>query len=215
LVPEIIKVCGIAQPADALAAVSAGATAIGMVFYPPSPRAVRPHEAALVSAVVPPTVLKVGVFVNETPERIRAIASAARLDVIQLHGDEGPETIEALEGLRIWRAFRVGHEFQTAVLGEIEGCEAFLLDGPAGDAYGGGGVPFAWEKAVEAKQYGNIVVAGGLDGDNVAEAIRLVQPWGVDSSSKLERKPGVKDPAKVAAYVAAAKSAASMARGLK
>ena len=204
--PEIIKVCGIAQPADALAAVGAGATAIGMVFYPSSPRAVRPHEAALVSAVVPASVLKVGVFVNEEPGRIQAIAAAARLDVIQLHGDEGPETIEALAGLRIWRAFRVGHDFQPAVLEEIEGCEAFLLDGPAGDDYGGAGVPFAWEKAAAAKQYGKIIVAGGLDGGNVVEAIRLVQPWGVDSSSKLERKPGVKDPDKVAAYVASAKS---------
>ena len=205
--PEIIKVCGITQPADALAAVSAGATAIGMVFYAPSPRSVRPHQAALVSAVVPQTVLKVGVFVNEAPDRIRAIAEAVRLDVIQLHGDEGQDTIDALEGLRIWRAFRVGHEFQPAVLGEIEGCEAFLLDGPAGQAYGGAGVPFAWEKAVEAQQHGKIVIAGGLDGDNVAQAIRLAQPWGVDSSSKLERKIGVKDPAKVSAYVSAARSA--------
>lgn len=207
MAPEIIKVCGITQPADALAAVGAGVTAIGMVFYPASPRAVRPHEAAIISAVTPPAVLKVGVFVNEEPERIRAIAAAARLDVVQLHGDEGADVIAALEGLRLWRAFRVSHEFQPAVLGEIEGCEAFLLDGPAGDSYGGSGVPFAWEKAVEAKRYGKIIVAGGLDGDNVAEVIRLVEPWGVDSSSRLERKPGVKDPAKVAAYVSAARSA--------
>ncbi len=204
LPPEIIKVCGLTQPADALAAVGAGATAVGMVFHPPSPRAVRPHEAAMIAAVVPSTVLRVGVFVNEEPERIRAIASAARLDVIQLHGDEGPETIEALEGLRIWRAFRVGHEFQPAVLQEIDGCEAFLLDGPAGEAYGGSGASFGWEKAVEAKQYGKIVLAGGLDGGNVDEAVRLVEPWGVDASSKLERQPGVKDPSKVAAYVSAA-----------
>ena len=204
---EIIKVCGITHPADALFAVQAGATAIGMVFHPPSPRSVGPHEAAFVSAVVPPPVLKVGVFVNEEPERIRAIAEAARLDVIQLHGDEGPATIAALEGLRVWRAFRVGPDFQPGVLEELEGCEAFLLDGPAGEAYGGGGIPFAWEKAIEAKRHGKIIIAGGLDGSNVAEAIRITQPWGVDSSSRLERKPGVKDPDKVAAYIAAAQSA--------
>ena len=205
--PEIIKVCGITHPADALAAVQAGATAIGMVFYASSPRAVRPHEAAFISAVVPLAVLKVGVFVNEEPERIRAIAEAARLDVIQLHGDEGAETIEALQDFRVWRSFRVGPDFQPAVLEEVEGVEAFLLDGPAGDIYGGAGVPFAWEKAAEAKLYGKIIVAGGLDGANVADAIRIAQPWGVDSSSKLERSPGQKDREKVEAYVAAARAA--------
>lgn len=207
LPPEIIKVCGITHPADALSAIQAGANAIGMVFYPASPRAVQAHEAAILSAVVPPPVLKVGVFVNEEPDRIRAIAEAARLDVIQLHGDEGNDTIAALAGLRVWRAFRVGPEFRPAVLEELEGCEAFLLDGPAGETYGGAGVPFAWEKAVEAARYGKVVIAGGLDAENVAEAIRIAQPWGVDSSSKLERKPGQKDPEKVAAYVAAARSA--------
>ncbi|MCB1020757.1 MAG: phosphoribosylanthranilate isomerase [Acidobacteria bacterium] len=204
---EIIKVCGITHPADAVAAVQAGATAIGMVFYAPSPRAVKTHEAAVIAAVVPPTALKVGVFVNEEPDRIRALAEAARLDVVQLHGDEGPETVAALSGLRLWRAFRVGPQFEPAVLDELQGVEAFLLDGPAGDAYGGAGVPFAWEKAIEAARYGKIIVAGGLDGSNVAEAIRISGPWGVDSSSKLERKPGEKDPAKVAAYVSAARQA--------
>jgi phosphoribosylanthranilate isomerase len=207
LPPEIIKVCGITHPADALVAVHAGATAIGMVFYAASPRAVRPHEAAFVSAVVPLSVLKVGVFVNEDPDRIRSIAEAARLDVIQLHGDEGAETIEALQDFRVWRAFRVGPEFQPAVLAEAQGVEAFLLDGPAGEVYGGAGVPFAWEKAAEAKLYGKVIVAGGLDGSNVAEAIRIVQPWGVDSSSKLERSPGQKDREKVEAFVAAARAA--------
>ncbi|MEZ5362665.1 MAG: phosphoribosylanthranilate isomerase [Bryobacterales bacterium] len=204
---EIIKVCGITHPADAIAAVQAGATAIGMVFYAPSPRAVKTHEAAVISAVVPPTALKVGVFVNEEPERIRSLAEAARLDVVQLHGDEGPETISALSGLRLWRAFRVGPHFQPAVLEELQGVEAFLLDGPAGDAYGGAGVPFAWDKAVEAARYGKVIIAGGLDGENVAEAIRIAQPWGVDSSSKLERKPGEKDHDKVAAYITAAREA--------
>jgi phosphoribosylanthranilate isomerase len=206
---EVVKVCGIAQPADAIAAAAAGATAIGMVFHAASPRAVKPHEAALISAVVPADVLRIGVFVNEDPERIRTIAEAVRLDVIQLHGDEGPEQVAALAGLRVWRAFRVGPEFRPAVLGELD-CEAFVLDGPAGESYGGAGVPFAWEKAVEAARYGRIVVAGGLDETNVAEAIRIAKPWGVDASSKLEKRPRVKDPERIRAYVAAARAAGGL-----
>lgn len=201
---EIIKVCGITRPADAIAAAGAGATAIGMVFYRRSPRAVRLHEAAMVSAVVPPGVAKVGVFVNEEPAEIRKLVQAARLDVVQLHGDETPDILGALDGLRVWRALPVGPEFDPGSLAAWD-VEAVLLDAPSGEAYGGSGRQFPWAKAVEAKRVGpKIIVAGGLDGSNVAQAIQEVAPWGVDSSSRLESSPGVKDEAKVQAYVSAA-----------
>jgi len=129
---------------------------------------------------------------------------AARLDVVQLHGDETPDILGSLDGLRVWRALPVGPEFDPASLAAWD-VEAVLLDAPSGEAYGGSGRQFPWAKAVEAKRvHPKIVVAGGLDGSNVAQAIREVAPWGVDSSSRLESSPGVKDEAKVKAYVSAA-----------
>ena len=118
--PELIKVCGITRPTDAVEAVKAGATAIGMIFYPGSPRAVRVAQAAMIASVAPASVLKVGVFVNEAPNRIRTVIDAARLDVAQLHGDEGPEQLEALDGLRVWKAVRVGADFDAAALSRFE-----------------------------------------------------------------------------------------------
>jgi phosphoribosylanthranilate isomerase len=205
--PEIIKVCGIKQPSDAIHAARVGATAIGMVFYAGSPRFVKLHEAAMIAAVVPPGTLKVGVFVNEPAEAIRTIAAAARLDVVQLHGDEKPEDCAALEGLRVWKALPVGADFDAAQLKRYQ-VEAFLLDSPAGADYGGSGRTFPWPLAREAAEYGRVILAGGLSGANVGEAIREVRPWGVDASSKLESLAGVKDPDAVRLYVEAALSAA-------
>lgn len=207
--PEIIKVCGIVEPADALAAVQAGATAIGMVFYAASPRFARLDQAAMVSAIVSSRALKVGVFVNETPERIRAVADAVRLDVVQLHGDEPPSDIAALEGLRVWKALPVGENFDPTWMDDYD-CEAILLDTANAGAYGGSGQTFPWRKALEGKGKRKIIVAGGLGPDNVAEAIRTAAPWGVDASSRLESSPGRKDPEKVEAYVKAAQNATEL-----
>lgn len=204
--PEIIKVCGIVEPADALAAVQAGATAIGMVFYSASPRYARLDQAAMVSAIVSSRALKVGVFVNETPERIRAVADAVRLDVVQLHGDEPPSDIAELQGLRVWKALPVGDNFDPAWMADYD-CEAILLDAAAAGVYGGSGQTFPWRKAMEAKGKRRIIVAGGLGPDNVAEAIQTAAPWGVDASSRLESSPGRKDREKVEAYVKAAQNA--------
>lgn len=203
---HIIKVCGITQPADALAAAQAGATAIGLIFFRRSPRAVDVRQAALITAVTPRPVLRVGVFVNEEPDAIRSIAEAAQLDVIQLHGDETPDRCHELADLRRWKALPVTEKFDPASVAEFP-VEGVLLDTPAGDRYGGAGRSFPWEKAAAARAFKPVIVAGGLDGANVAEAIREVAPWGVDASSKLEVRPGVKDPDKVRAYIAAATEA--------
>lgn len=202
---EIIKICGITRVEDALLAARSGATAIGLNFYPGSPRYIDFSHAAMICAVLPAGVLKVGLFVDEDPDRIRKTARAARLDVIQLHGDETPAACEALAPLRIWKAFRVGGGFEPGALAKYR-CEAFLLDA-AGEAsvYGGTGRTFPWGVARAASRHGRIVVAGGLDGSNVAEAIREAQPWGVDASSRLERSPGVKDPEKVRDFIDEAK----------
>ena len=204
--PEVIKVCGITSAADALFSAQHGATALGFVFYQGSPRYIRVDQAAIISAIVPKDVLRVGLFVNETREQVENTARAARLDVVQLHGDETPEYCKALEGFRVWKAFHVREYFQPPVL-EGYDCEACLLDAASTDGtFGGTGRTFPWPVARDAKRHGKIIVAGGLDGDNVAEAIRQVNPWGVDASSKLERKPGVKDYEKVRSYLEAAKS---------
>ena len=204
--PEVIKVCGITSVADALFAAQHGATALGFVFYQGSPRYVRAGQAAMISAVVPKGVLRVGLFVNEAREQVENTARAARLDVVQLHGHETASYCNALEGWRVWKAFHVREYFQPAMLEEYD-CEAYLLDAASTDGtFGGTGRTFPWPLARDAKRHGKIIVAGGLDGDNVAEAIRQVNPWGVDASSKLERKPGVKDHEKVRGYLEAAKS---------
>ena len=205
---EIVKVCGITSPADALMAAKAGATAIGMIFFPRSPRFVRVNEAALISAVVPAGVLKVGVFVNDTAERIRSVVATAKLDVVQLHGDETPELCEELHDLRTWKALSVGEDFDPEVLRTYL-CEAFLLDAPAGESYGGAGRTFPWASAEAAAFYGKVIIAGGLAADNVGEGIAQVDPWGVDASSRLESRPRVKDPVKVTEFVRAALKSAS------
>jgi phosphoribosylanthranilate isomerase len=184
-----IKVCGITRKEDALAAADAGASAIGFIFYPKSPRYVTPEHAAELGEGL--SLWKVGVFVDESPAAIETVMRAARLDVAQIYGSEAPP------GMRVWRAFRVAEAFDKS---HAAGAEAILLDGAAN------GVPFDWRlaRAVE----GRIIVAGGLTAANVAEAIRIAQPWGVDASSSLESAPGIKDHEKVRAFVKAAREAA-------
>ncbi len=193
-----IKICGITTAQDALDAVDAGATALGFNFYPRSPRYIGPDRAAEIVAILPGHVLKVGVFVDEPIEAMKETMARAGLDVAQLHGKEAPHP--ALEGVRVWKAFRVDDRFD---LSQIAGwpAEAILLDSSAG----GSGCTFDWHRAtgIGAK----IVLAGGLDASNVAEAIRTVLPWGVDSCSRLEFAPGRKDCTRVRAFVQAAMEA--------
>ena len=204
----IVKVCGMTRPEDAQVAAEAGATAIGLIFHPLSPRAVNVHQARRVADSVPEGVLRVGVFVNQSAERMAAVADEVGLDVLQLHGDESPETAAALAGRRVWKAFRVEPSTHFASLAEY-GCEAFVLDAPTA-MFGGSGVTFPWTRAREAQRFGKIILAGGLESANVAEAIQQVRPWGVDASSRLERSPGIKDPEKVRAYLAAARACATI-----
>jgi len=201
---EIIKVCGITRVEDVLWAAQQGATAIGLNFYPGSRRYVDFARGAMIGGVTPRHVLKVGVFVDESADRILDTVRAVRLDVVQLHGSESPHDCELLEGVRVWKAFRVGEGFELQRLADYS-CEALLLDS-AGEngSPGGTGRTFPWGIARHAARYGKIIIAGGLDGSNVGEAIRQGAPWGVDASSRLERSAGVKDRALVQAYLQAA-----------
>lgn len=185
----MVKICGITRREDAEAAVEAGASALGFVFAPFSPRYVDPERAADLGQGL--KVWKVGVFVNETAAAAEVVMRLARLDVAQVYGGRRPAVA------RVWRAFRINGAFDPA---EAEDCEAVLLDGPAN------GVSFDWAKARGVAP--RVIVAGGLDETNVAEAIRMARPWGVDASSKLESAPGIKDHEKVRRFIRAAKEAA-------
>ena len=185
----IVKVCGITRREDAEVAVEAGASALGFVFYPPSPRSVTPEQAASLGRGL--TVWKVGVFVEETAASIAAVMRAAQLDVAQIYGGEAPA------GVRVWKAFRMASPGGAADrFLSAASAEAILLDGPAS------GTSFEWTLARNV--HDKVILAGGLDASNVSEAIREARPWGVDASSHLEASPGIKDPNKVRRFVEAA-----------
>lgn len=190
----MVKICGITNAEDARVSADHGAGALGFNFWPKSPRFLEPSAAARIAAGV--AILKVGVFVNESAERIAAVVREAGLDIAQLHGDCGlpPRT-------RLWRALSVKKDFDPAALDDTA-FEAFLLDAPAGDLYGGTGTAFDWNVARGLNR--RILVAGGLDAGNVRAAIETIRPWGVDACSRLESSPGKKDHEKVAAFLAAA-----------
>jgi len=200
-----VKICGITRPEDALAAADAGADAIGLVFAE-SPRRVTPEQARDVLAALPPLVTPVALFVNEAPERIRATCGTLGIGTVQLHGDEAPDLARQLAGLCVIKAFHIGEE---ADLDALRGypAAAYLLDAKAAGKRGGTGVLLDWTLAAQATALGRIILAGGLRPENVAEAIRRVGPYGVDVSSGVEAEPGRKDPAKVHAFVAAARAA--------
>ncbi|MGH7247680.1 MAG: phosphoribosylanthranilate isomerase [Pseudomonadota bacterium] len=191
----IVKVCGIVRLDDALAAVEAGASAIGFNFYASSPRYVAPDAAAAIAAAVPAPVWKAGIFVGQSPEEIAGIARRVGLDIAQLYGEA------ALPGFRVWRARRVDANFSALSI-ENEAAEAVLLDAAAGHLLGGAGRTFDWSLARGLRK--KIVLAGGLDASNVREAIRIARPWGVDASSRLESAPGRKHHQKIRQFVQAA-----------
>jgi indole-3-glycerol phosphate synthase/phosphoribosylanthranilate isomerase len=197
---RVLKICGITNSEDASAAVEGGATAIGFNFYPNSPRYIDPRRAADIASR--PDIRRVGVFVNETRQRVEEIARIARLDVAQLHGDESAADYPV--GLEVWKAARVT---DGSDLSALEQCpaEAVVLDGPAAERYGGAGKPFDWRRAAALRK--PVILAGGLDASNVAEAIGLARPWGVDACSRVESKPGKKDHGKMKAFLKTAKAA--------
>jgi phosphoribosylanthranilate isomerase len=196
----ILKICGITNQLDATAAIEAGATAIGFNFYAASPRYVAPELAAGIESAA--GVRRVGVFVNEAPARVEEIARIARLDVAQLHGEETADRYP--HEISVWKAARVTADFSFAAYRDAP-AEALLLDGPAGELYGGSGQVFDWRRAAESPLA--IIVAGGLDASNVARAVELAHPWGVDACSRIESEPGKKDHKKMREFLRAAGAA--------
>jgi phosphoribosylanthranilate isomerase len=210
--PARIKICGITSLTDARAAVKAGADALGFVFCEASPRFLRPEAAAAITCHLPGRILRVGVFVDAPKEAILRVVATCRLDAIQLHGGESPDFCDGLVPLQVWKAFRMrGRQTLDQLPAYRESTAAWLLDSYSEGRAGGTGATFHWDLAVEARQLGHpIVLAGGLTPENVAEAVRQVQPACVDVSSGVESAPGKKDPEKLRRFVAAVHPAASL-----
>lgn len=230
-----IKICGIKTIPDALAAIEAGADLLGFNFYPKSLRYITPEACVEIASVLRekhPSVTLVGVFVNSSADEIRATLQTAHLHLAQLHGDEGPEMLAELGDLA-FKAIRLpqattnpfesvypflsadkhpftrsaaGNPLTTSVhpLPSVDN-PALLVDASVPGIYGGSGVTADWSAAAELAKQIPLLLAGGLTPENVAEAIARVQPWGVDTASGVESAPGVKDPAKMQAFVKAAR----------
>lgn len=197
-----VKICGITNWADAKLAVGAGADALGFNFYPRSPRYIAPGRAKRIVSRLPSRVQAIGVFVNESPAAIEAIARAVNLDGLQLHGEESPESVAQLaRRWRVIKAFRVRRGFRSSRLARYREAEAFLLDGFSPRAHGGTGRKFDWRVARRAKRYGRIFLAGGLAAENVAEAMRSIRPYAIDVCSGVEARPGKKNPARLRALM--------------
>lgn len=196
----IIKICGITNLEDALTSIEAGCDALGFVFAK-SPRRITLKEARAIIKEIPPSVKRVGVFVNEEQARVREIAETCRLDLLQFHGDETPDYCSQFEHPVI-KAFRIKDGESLKELANYK-VVAYLLDSHSEEVYGGTGKRFDWELARVAKAFGPIILAGGLDPSNVVQAIKRILPYGVDVSSGVEARPGKKDPLKIREFIQA------------
>ena len=201
----LVKICGITSAADAVSSAEAGADAVGLMFYEDSPRHVTLEQAKIISAALPPHVMRVGVFVNADEAFVHQALTECVPNILQFHGDETPEDCSRYPVMTL-KAFRVKGE-ETLQQLEAYPTAGYLLDAYVKDSLGGTGATFNWGLAVRAQEFGKpILLAGGLTPDNVADAVRRVQPFGVDVSSGVESEPGRKDPARMKAFVEAAKN---------
>lgn len=200
-----VKICGITREADLDVAVNAGADAVGFVFYPPSPRFLTPDRAAELVRRVPPFVTRVGLFVNPEPATVAATLAAVPLDLLQFQGDESPEFC-AQFGRPFVKVARMRPGFDLLEFARLfAAAQGLLLDAYV-EGYGGAGQQFDWS-LVPAGLPLPMVVAGGLTADNVGDVIAKLHPWGVDVSSGVELAKGIKDKDKIAAFIAAVRTA--------
>ena len=189
-----VKICGITSAADAQAAIEAGANLLGFNFYEKSPRHIAEDQAAEIRARLPKKIKAVGIFVNPLPAHVIALRSYLELDAVQLHGDESPETVaEIAPVVPVIKAFRVEPEFPLTTLDKYARAFAFLFDAAHTDQYGGTGRTTDWDVARRASSSHRIILAGGLKVENVAAAVRIVRPYGIDVASGVETSPGKKD----------------------
>ena len=209
-----IKICGLTTAPEAVVVACAGADWIGLNFHPPSPRFLDLERAAEIMAILPAGVEAVGLFVDRTPAEIRGVAYRLGLQIVQLHGEEPPEDLDRLRGLRVVRAFRIRDEAaidaMTAYLDRAKALgaepEAVLVDAYAAGVPGGTGRSIADELLDRLPPLPRLVLAGGLTAENVADRVRRVRPWMVDTAGGVEVSPGRKDPERVAAFIRAVRT---------
>ena len=187
-----VKICGITDKEDALNAAFHGAAALGFVFYKNSPRFISPSRVRKIVEQLPPFVIPVGVFVNSKEGAIRDICGFTRIHTIQLHGEESPLFCNRLKDYKIIKAFRIkdGFDFNQVTQYNVH---AYLFDAFQNGEYGGTGKSFPWEILNGKKFNKPFILAGGLNKENILEALRIVSPYAVDVSSAVEKSPGVKD----------------------
>ncbi len=196
-----VKMCGITRLEDALCAAEHGATAIGFNFYPASARYIPPARAAEIIKELGGRVISVGVFVNTPSEDVMQIERECGLDLLQFHGDEQPLFCEQW-GDRVIRALRLSAETDLEQIREYSFARMILVDAAVKGSYGGTGTVANWELARKATGYGiPVLLAGGLTPENAAEAIRAVEPFGVDVAGGVEQAPGIKDPEKIERFM--------------
>ena len=203
----LIKICGITSKADAQAAIDAGAHALGFIFYKPSSRFIEAEQAQSIIESLPPFVTAVAVIVNQTKHEVESLLQKVSVNLLQLHGDESPALCDTY-GVPYIKALRVR---SIAHLGDdakrFPNARGLLLDTLVSSEYGGTGESFAW-RGLPSSINLPVILAGGLNSGNVAEAIRTVKPYGVDVSSGVEAVKGKKDAAKIRQFVQAVKAAA-------
>ncbi len=198
-----VKICGITNFEDALTAANYGADALGFIFFKGSPRYIEPENAKEIISYLPPFITTVGVFVNEDPAKVSQIMKFAGINILQLHGDEPPEACKIWH--RVIKAFRVINLTDLKPLGKYR-TSANLLDTFSPDSYGGTGLTFNWDIAVEAKRYGQVILSGGLNPDNIEQAVKWVKPYAVDVCSGIEQYKGKKNLIKLREFIVKAKS---------
>ncbi len=188
-----VKICGITRVEDALKAVECGAWALGFIFYRKSPRYISPEDAAKIIEQLPESVDTVGVFVNEDADSIKEAVKTSNIKIVQLHGDEVPGICDQLKELKVIKAFRVKDSFDVSEVNEFN-TFAYLFDAFNADQYGGTGEAFNWDILVNNKEEikNSIILSGGLNKNNIIEAISVVKPFAVDVSSGVEDSPGIK-----------------------
>jgi len=192
-----VKICGITNTEDALVAAQCGAAALGFIFYPPSPRYIKPVDAKIIISALPDKIVKVGVFVNEQPENIKKLMETCALDMIQLHGDESPEYCRQFPASMMIKAFDLinNDDMNRALTYPVA---ALLVDSRHAGLYGGTGKVSNWELASRLKNKKSLILSGGLNAENVADALKTVAPTALDINSGVEASPGKKDHKKLA-----------------
>ncbi len=200
-----VKICGITNIEDAVAAAEYGADAIGFVFQSKSPRAITPDTAKNIVSALPPFITTIGVFVNESKLEIERIIRYVGLNIVQLHGNEPPDACQL--NRKVIKAIRVKDLTDLEPLKRYD-VSAFLLDTYSPHTMGGTGQIFNWDIAVEAKKFGRIILAGGLNHENIEEAIKWVRPYGIDVATGVEsNKKGEKDHKKLKLFIEKAREA--------